>query len=272
MRIAFIWDWPRASEIFPNWRDGLRAALELIEKDHQVDWYLDGQYPYTGYQYDFILLWGDSTLPFFHQIEKYDCRKGICLSTMPTDFNNLRKLEVVYAESTPVYEAVRREGIRCIKAFGTDTEFFKPNTKVVKDIPYFYPATFSPWKKQSDIAYLGDQLLCLGTIQPDGTAEYEAVKAAGCKVKVGYFSPTTVRNYYTRAQNVIIPAVHGSERTVLESMSMNILPLVTNSDNTKTRSYLEEFTKEVPYLDPRDFIEKYYSAPVYAKALVKGML
>ena len=37
------------------------------------------------------------------------------------------------------------------------------------------------------------------------------------------------KDYYRKSQNVIIPAIHGSERTVLEAMSMDILPLVTTS-------------------------------------------
>ena len=36
-KIAFIWYWDRASEIKPNWRDGLRSALEIIEKKHTTD-------------------------------------------------------------------------------------------------------------------------------------------------------------------------------------------------------------------------------------------
>jgi len=32
MTIAIVWYWNRATEIFPNWRDGLRAAIEIISK------------------------------------------------------------------------------------------------------------------------------------------------------------------------------------------------------------------------------------------------
>ena len=96
--------------------------------------------------------------------------------------SNLRKLDVVFCESEPIYQRIRAEGIRCIRAFGTDTDFFAP-TKVKKDIEYFYPATFSPWKLQRDIAYLGDKLFCVGTVQPDGELDYKACVDAGVKIR-----------------------------------------------------------------------------------------
>jgi len=124
MNIAFVWYWKEASKFKDNWRDGLRAAIEEIEKEHTVKWFLDENVPEDAY--DFILFWGDSYCPFFDQLDRYKCRKGLCLSTMPQNFNNLKKVDVVYCESTPVYEEVRRVGIRAIKAFGTDTDFYTP--------------------------------------------------------------------------------------------------------------------------------------------------
>ena len=266
--IAFIWYWKEASKFKNNWRDGLRAALEEIEKTRHVGWYLDEEVPPRGY-YDFLLFWGDSNCPFFDQLDKYKCKKGICLSTMPQNFDNLRKVDVVYCESQPVYEEVRRMGIRAIKAFGTDTKFYTP-TETVKDIEYFYPATFSPWKKQSLLTHLGSDLWCIGTIQPDGQGELNAVANSGAHVEVGYFPPEKIKDYYNRAKKVIIPAIHGSERTCLEAMSMNILPEV-NPENKKTYSYIEEF-KESGHLFPRDFVVQNYSAVKYAKDLLQGMI
>ena len=267
-RIAFIWWFDRATEIKPNWRDGLRAALEEIEKEHTVDWYLDCTYPIKD-DYDFILFWGDSECPFFNQLDSYKCKKGICLSTYPLLYDNLRKLDVVYCESTPIYDAVRGQGIHAIKAFGTDTNFYTPDD-TVKDIDFFYPATFSPWKNQSGIVIYGDKLLCVGTVQPDGQMELEACRMAGVRTEIGYFPAEKIRDYYRRAKNVPIPAKHGSERTVLEAMSMNILPDVSEA-NFKAYSYIREFKNSV-YIFPRDFVLRYYSPEVYAENLLRGMI
>jgi hypothetical protein len=268
MKIAFCWYFDKANSIFDNWRDGLRGALEILEKKHRIDWYLDKQLPPNPEWYDFILVWDDSNTDSINHLPK-DVKKGLCLTTDPTNFQNLRQFDVVYCESEPVYEQVRREGIRAIRAFGTDTDFFAPKD-VEKDIEYFYPATFSPWKKQSELAYLGNKLYCQGTMQPDGYDEYEPCLKAGVKIDIGYKPAEEIRDLYARTKKIIIPAVHGSERTVLETMSMNILPEVTNPKNIRTKSYIDEFKKS-DCVNPREFVVKNYSAWGYAADLERGM-
>lgn len=269
MKIAFIWYWKRASEIMPNWRDGLRAAIEIISKKHEVVWFLDEKVPDPSEKWDFILFWGDSNCPFFYQLHQYNCRKGICLSTSPHNPINLANLDVVFCESDLVYEDVRKYGIRAIKAFGTDTDFYQP-LEQDKTFEYFYPATFSPWKKQSDIAHFGIHLVCVGTIQPDGVEELDACNKMGVITQIGYFPADIIKNYYDKAKNVPIPAIHGSERTVLEAMSMNILPNVSNPINQKARSYIEEY-RQSKMDSPREFILQNYSHYKYAENLLKGI-
>lgn len=272
MKIAMVWYWDRASEIYPNWRDGLRAAIEKISKSHEVVWYFDKQVPAQFDPYDAIIFWDDSNSGFFSQISKYKCKKSMCLTTMPQNFDNLRLLDAVYCESQPVYEAVRSQGIRAIKAFGTDTTYFTPGHKV-KDIEYFYPATFSPWKRQRDIAHLGSKLWCVGTVQPDGVDDLQACLSQKVNVEIGYFPVEKIRDYYQRTKQVIIPAVHGSERTVLEAMSCNVWPIVNNPENKKAQSYIEEYVAEKGNgkLTPREFILRHYSPEIYAANILKGV-
>lgn len=266
-KIAFIWYWDQASSILPYWRDGLRAALEVIAKDHEVSWFLDKKIPDDNF--DAYLLWGDSNCEAIQKIATYKGKKGICLSTNPTNPDNLRFLDAVFCESTPVLEEAKRAGIRAIKAFGTDCHFFTPDETVVRDIPYFYPATFSPWKRQNAIAHYGKDLLCVGTLQPDGEYELQACKNRDVKIEIGYFPVEKIRSYYNRARHVLIPAIHGSERTVLESLSMDVVPQV-NRDNVKAYSYIQEFLQA--NCTPRDFILTHYSPEIYAKNILKGIL
>lgn len=270
MKIAFVWYYDKASQTFDNWRDGLRAALEEISKRHEVVWFMDKEVPDPQDKWDGIIFWDDSNSAFFQFIDNYSCPVSLCLTTDPHNFANLRKLNAVYCESQPVYETVRREGIRAIHAFGTDNNFFTPDETVVKDIEYFYPATFSPWKKQSDIAYLGDKLTCIGTVQPDGHSELQKCLENGVNVEIGYFPAEKIRDYYRRAKHVIIPAVHGSERTVLEAMSCDILPEVINPENRKTQSLIYEFNLSRS-LSPRQYIGTHYGVQRYARNLLKGL-
>lgn len=267
MKIAFVWYWDKASQILPDWRDGLRAAMEELGKEHTVDWYLDEKLPEDTY--DAYLIWGDSNCPALHKLALYKGKKGIFLTTNPTSPDNLRHLDAVFCESSVVLEEARRAGLRAIKAFGTDTEFFTLDEAVEKDIDFFYPATFSPWKRQHTIANLGPKLLCVGTVQPDGIKELEACKQNGVKTVEAYLPVEDVRDFFRRTKNMIIPAIHGSERTVLEAMSMNILPVVA-SENRKARSYLDEY-RNSPFKSPRDFVIHNYSPQVYVKQILRGI-
>ena len=269
MKICFLWWFDQASWVYPKWRDGLRSAMEIVGKKHDVTWMLGKELPKD--EYDFILLWDDSNSEFFSHIDNYKGRKGLCLTTDPHNIDNLKKLDVVFCESEPVYQAVRSQGIRAIKAFGTDTNFFSPDTHIKKDLDFFYPATFSPWKRQSEIAYLGKQLKCIGTMQPDGSEELEACRRTGVDVEIGYFGVKKIRDLYRRTKNVIIPAIHGSERTILEAMSSDILPVILHPDvNAKAYSYIEEF-RDSGLESPREFVLENYSHYTYADRLLRGI-
>jgi len=269
LNIAFVWEWDKAKEIMPLWRDGLRACIEKLEKIHNVDWLL---FETPKKEYDWILAWSGSYSNFSRLKSTYSAKRGLFLTTMPDHApDNLKGFDAVFCESTPVKEAVRALGVRAIKAFGTDTDFFCPDEKVKKDIEYFYPATFSKWKMQSEIAYLGNKLLCVGTVQPDGEEQLSLCRMNDVQIKIGYFPVKEIRNYYRRAKRVIIPAVHGSERTVLEAMSCNILPEVLKPiENRKTYSYIKEF-KESGLKSPREFVLNNYTASHYLKAVLKGI-
>jgi hypothetical protein len=265
MTLAFLWWWSKASITRPNWRDGLRAALEVIERNHTVDWYLDEDFPED--HYDAYLIWGDSYCPAIEKIKSYGGKKGICLSTDPVNIDNLRNLDVVFCESSVVYDEVRQQGLRAIQAFGTDTDFFKPKNNG-KDIEYFYPATFSPWKRQSTIAHLGPKLHCVGTVQPDGEGELQVCRENDVSVEVGYFPVEKILDMYQNSMMVPIPAIHGSERTVLESMACGIVPEV-NPANRKAFSYIKEMYDQKT--NPREFVLSHYSSEGYAEKLLKGL-
>lgn len=274
LKIALVWWFDKSGEIFDNYRDGVRAAMEVVGKKHKVSWYLDKTMPEPG-KADFLLFWSSTNETYFGKLEKYKKeKKGLLLTTDPHVPENLHRLDVVYCESDPICKAVRAHGVRAVKAFGTDTNFFKPDHKTKKDIDYFYPATFSPWKRQDEIADYGDRLVCVGTIQPDGQDIYNRCVNRGVRCKVGYFPVEEIREFYRRAKNVPIPAIHGSERTVLEAMSMNILPQVIHPTNRRTFSYLVEYQQEKrlkPKLTPREFVLKNYSHKIYAKQIMKGI-
>lgn len=267
MKTAFIWNFERAVEIFPYWRDGVKAAIEVIGKTHEVEYFLGDDYKNIDESYDAYLFWTDSNDPVIDFFVDKKGAKGLLLTTSPSNFENLKKYNVIYCETKPVYEQVRAHGLRAIHAFGTDIDFFSPDD-TNKDIPYFYPATFSPWKRQSAIAHYGKLLYCVGTVQPDGQEELKACLDSGVNVAQGYYKAEYIRDLYRRAREVMIPAIHGSERTILEAMSMDLFPEV-NPEN-KAYSIIQQLQK-LDIDSPREFVVKYYGHEQYAQKLMKGL-
>lgn len=266
MKFAFLWWWGRAEEIYPYWRDGLRRAIEIIGKEHEVDIILGEHVPEENY--NAYLIWGDSNCEAIDLLKDRTGKKGIILTTDPANIDNLKKLDVVFCESQPVKDQVRAHGLKAVKAFATDTDFYEPNHNVEKTMEYFYPATFSPWKLQRDIAHLGDKLWCIGTVQPDGQDDLKACEDNNVNIAKGYFKAEYIRDCYQKAKKVPIPAIHGSERTVLEAMATNIIPDVTNVQNVRTRSYIEEYREASRYITPRDFVLGEYSPKKYAEKIL----
>ena len=75
---------------------------------------------------DFLLFWSSSNEDYFSLLNNYKEPKGLCLTTDPHNPENLKKVNIIFVESDPILSAVRSLGLPVIKAFGTDTDFFKP--------------------------------------------------------------------------------------------------------------------------------------------------
>jgi glycosyltransferase involved in cell wall biosynthesis len=290
MKIAIVWYFDKAKWVEPYWRDGHRAAFDILKKKHKVDFFLGTDFELED-KYDFILLWDSSNSEFLPKLKEYKARKGLCLTTdLGINMENLRHFDVIFPEAEPVYQLIRNSGMRAIKAFGCDTKFYNDKeTYATKYFPAFYPATFSPWKRQDLFAEaMRSDGVVLGTVQPDGVFYHKKCVDYGVRTIVGYVPAEIIRELYRMSKVVVVPAWEGSGRTVLEAMSMNI-PIIVTKDNHKAASYLREagageLVDPVPdkiqkafwelvnkKADTRDFILKNYSEEVFAKQLLKGM-
>ncbi len=267
-RIALVWYFNQAHDIYPLWRDGHRAAFELLSKHYQVDWYMGTDFN-VPQGYDFYLLWDSSNSDYFSKLDELKGRKGLCLTTdWQLSVDNLRRFDVVFAEAQPVVDACKPAGVRVLKAFGTDSNFFVPN-KMKQIYGAIYPATFSPWKRQDIFAeeFKGDGL-CVGTIQPDGIDIYRRCKELGTNLIIGYLPVEALKVLYDVSGEVVITGYEGSGRTVLESLSMN-KPIRVHPDNLKGTSYIDEWKESG--LSGRDFILENYSGEKFCEQLIKGI-
>lgn len=283
MKIAVVQPWGQAKWAFPQQHDGLQAALELIGKDHQVDWYLSGDEPKD--EYDWILPWGVGSIDFNFKIQNYKkARKALFCAGHPDDLFNIEKFETVFVESPAVYEKMRPHCKRTVLAFGVDTDYFKP-TGEKKIYDACYVATFSPWKRQRLFGQaIGPRGIVAGTAQIDGQVDLEECQKAGTNVLLGLLPYPLVSRLYNVSRTGVITSWHGSERTVLEMMSSN-LPLVLTKDNELACSLtaglaliVEPTVEEVRKgfetaltleVHSRDYILEKYSHRIYAQKILE---
>lgn len=279
MKIAIVHPWDRAKWTEPIQWDGLHKALQIVGQKHQVDWFLQGDEPDNSY--DWILPWGVGSIPFNKTIEKYKGRKALLCAGHPQDTANFEKFEAIFVESPAVAKQILHPKVAL--AFGTDTEFFRPmNEEKMFDV--FFPATYSPWKRQDLLAESGKglKILTCGVVQPDGVEIFQKCNEEGYTM-AGVVPTKLIAQLYNMSKVVCITAWHGSERTTLEAMSTNV-PLVITKDNELACSLT---TDEVIKIDPdplcirlgidqalsqvvntRQHILEKYSAEKYAEKII----
>lgn len=282
LKIAFVWPWDGAKAVRPLVQDGLMTAMDLIGKKHQVDWFMSGDEPPD--EYDWILVWGVSSVPFNFKLRAYKAKKALMCAGHADDTVNLNQFNAVFVESPLIYKQLKPYCRRLVHAFGVDTGFFKP-LSIPKCIDAVYPATFSLWKRQNLFAEaVGRRGLCFGVVQPDGVEDFDYCNQKGT-VALGGLMPHSMMNVmYNVSRTCVITSWHGSERTALEAMAVNV-PVVVTNDNDLTCSLLngegvitdpdpvsirKAFEKALTMkVNTRSYILKHYTAEIYAKKILE---
>lgn len=282
MRLAFVWPWDGAKAVRPLVQDGLMTAMDIIGKEHQVDWFMGGDEPPDNY--DWILVWGVSSVPFNYKIDKYHAKKGLMCAGHAQDTVNLHKFNCVFVESPLIFKQLRPLCRRLVLAFGVDVNFFKP-LDIPKYIEAVYPATFSAWKRQHLFAEaLGPRGVAFGVIQPDGIEHYNYCASKQTATLGGLMPQSLMNIMYNVSKTCVITSWHGSERTVLEAMACNV-PVVLTDDNVLACSLLEDrgfITSPEPVkireafeqalkakVNTRDFILQNYTSDIYARKILE---
>jgi len=291
-KIAFIWELANAKEIFPHWKDGYRAALEIIKRDHDLDWFLG---PYEALEvpenrYDVLMYWGSSADKFHQKMVSRPERKLWLYPGGPIDLDLAANYDVVFTEDKRYETQLKTSGTRIIRVTGTNTKLFKPDIHQEKLYGALYPATFSRWKRQDLFAQaIGKEGICVGTIQPDGLEYVAECIKRGVDTVIAYLPAELLAKLYTMSQVVVLPIVHGSQRTLLEALAMNI-PVVVSNQFKPTQDMAEEIggarivnldVNEIreAYLrskgkkiNTRPYVIHHYGEKQFARKLLKGIL
>lgn len=296
-KIAFIWDFPVSAVDFHAWNDGLSMALRIMAHDHDVE-VLPIATQDTKRIYDFIelhdpdliLCWGSLDRPSFGAIRQFDKPTALCFAGGRLDHGNRNNFDTIFVENQEYFDEFKKMGTNVRRAFGVNETLFLPTINLYKHFKAIYPAAFIGWKRHEIYAEaVGELGLAVGAL-PDGVSRESLDVCFQYGVMVIPQVPYEVLPFMiAQCEAVVIPAQAGSQRTVLEAMSMN-KPVIVASDNTKNCEYIrasgvglmaeptvEGIRQALKELDKsnadkgREFVQKNYTAQIYADDLWSGI-
>ena len=249
MKILFVYD-----HQYPEiWRDGLWAALNLLEKQgfeiSRMNLQSNSAEELTRHyekKHDFVLGWGAfhspvddflMTLPNFLK----DSKIGLCIGGTPPPASDVDKYDVLFYE-TEWYLPQIQHHKNVVRAFGINSDIYKPIPDAIKIWDWVSVGAFALWKRQHLLKNKGGYKLAIGEIQKGNLSE--SIDIVGDLLLDGIaisdmVKPEKLVFIYNSACNVGIfsDIIGGGERAVLEARACGI-PVFVENDNPKLQELL----------------------------------
>lgn len=269
MRIAVVHDWNPSIEQELSWKDGLSAAIRILHQRHEVKFFTCGETEFVlPHEYfpiyftlsgetmkkrvaefnpDVILCWADASRPNAEGLKTLGKPMALAFAGGNPFGPTWHLFDHIFVESQSYLMQYQNLGFgrQVSTAFGTNTELFNPDHPYVKgqakvfDVANF--ATYCSWKRHDLLASAlqGHSVVCAGFKYDDHETEcWQRPLSAGF-LTLPHLSPESLRTLFAASRTCVLTShwTGGSQRTVLESMSMNV-PLVVMSDSDKTSEYV----------------------------------
>lgn len=245
-----------------NWKDGLWAAIRLLEKDFQITRLnlalteVDPPFPDSDWNVDFMLGWGGFNSKVDNWLSRSPFKKGLCLGGY-APFNG-HNYDVIFYETEWSKKWLEEQGVanRLVHAFGINSSIFCEILTKNKTLLFNYitVGAFSNWKRQEKLLDKSGIRIAIGQIQKNNLNE--SLQIIGDLLFGGVavsdtISPRMLAEYYRASYACYIPAevMGGGERAVLEARACGT-PVIVEDDNPKLKELLES-----PIWD-----EKYYAS------------
>lgn len=249
MKILFVYD-----HQYPElWKDGLWAALNILEKQgFKIAKYNLAEnkppkiprgppFPDSDWNIDFTLGWGAFGSPVDKWLQDHPFKKGLCIagnSFPPVGQDNY---DVLFYE-TEWYLSQIQHHKNVVRAFGINSDIYKPIPDAIKIWDWISVGAFALWKRQHLLKNKGGYKLAVGEIQKNNISE--SIDIIGDLLLDGIavsdmVDPEKLVSIYNSASNVLISADinGGGERAVLEARACGI-PVTIESDNPKLKELL----------------------------------
>jgi len=309
MKLAVYNDWyDKKSAVFFN-KDGFLKALQVLRdrdgwevtffKKHEETFSFDHDCVKLQFQPDVkqaILDWkpdatlhfGDFSRPILGEMKETGLPMAMCLTGGLFD-THIDVPQIVFVESTSYLDWLKSRGVNAVRAFGTNTEVFKPLPQP-KIWDACFPATFAAWKRHDLFAEaMGSRGVACGWWQPHEPQTVEVCQKYGVTL-LHHQNAESTNLIYNASRTCLVTSDSsgGSQRTILEAMACNI-PVIVNARSEKCSEFIgecgvgaieepsiERFRQAVDEwkdreVNTRDFIISNYSEYIYADKLKEGI-
>ncbi len=242
------------------WKDGLRAALEILEDDFNITYFNLADEQDIDRHFDVCLGWGafKSSVDQIIRSGYFDADKyALCIAgnTFPLEGD---KYDTLFYE-TKWYAPQIAHHPHTVHAFGTNTKIYKP-LEIKKAFDWITVGAFANWKRQTYLTAKEGAKIAIGEIQKGNPVESYAIitqlLSRGVAV-MDMVPPEELAKFYNLSKKCYIPANinGGGERAVLEARACG-LEVEVESDNPKLQELIES---------------QIYDQKYYAQQLKKGI-
>jgi hypothetical protein len=226
-------------------KDVLWKAMQLLEQYHEVKYF---DFPLKGifeFKPDVVLYWEAPCTIKGKDAENYNSvcalpfKKCLLFAGGELKADWVKDFDHVFVESMINEEDCDRQDIPFSRAFGVNTDIFKPKKENVM-YDAFLPATFAEWKRHELFAIVGDRGCCAGRVQEFDKNGYNACIKANVNV-LPEQSPEDVSKLINQSYCVLNTSSFwgGGQRATLEAMACGV-PVIVMSDSPKNVEYVKE--------------------------------
>lgn len=280
MKLVVANDWYSDKQAHYLNKDGFLKSLDIFQKEYGWDVIFIKksspgffQHPYVLFKYaedvkqaildekpDCVLFFCDLSRPILEELK--GCGIPIALAFTGGPYDDYEDApDIIFVESQVYYDRFKARGRNVMRAFGTNTEIFKPMPQP-KIFDACYPATMASWKRHHLFAEaMGSKGLVCGWWQPHEPHCWQVCQQYGTAL-LHHQNAESVNLIYNMSKTCVITAdsTGGCQRTVLEAMSCNV-PVIVTADSDKTTEYVRDCgVGEIVYPDSksiRDAVEKW---------------
>lgn len=296
MTIDFFWQ--GVSGRYGQWKDGLWAAMQEIEKQGHDVAYLEPGIDESRWNADIVLYWEAPCTLNGKDRANYEAvldikkPKALLFAGGAVRADICYGFDLYFVESKLNEEEFEQLGLPWKRAFGVNTQIFKPE-KQPKVFDGYMQATYAAWKRHKLFAEaLGFKGVASGRKQDHEKFCYEECEKNGV-LTLEELPAQVVASLINASHTVVNTAEFwgGGQRCTLEAMACGV-PVIVMEDAPKNREYVEEsgagvvckpevrsiqdavgYAMNTPGIGARgcEYVLSRYTEKHYAEALLDGM-